>query len=90
MCKVNPRNEFNNAKITNADIAKCPDLMIDNKLHDNLIMPSAKIGLDTIFQPNSNIDFGISADIKPMCSLYTFHKNHVQFLSVCTLNCVFV
>jgi len=63
MCKVNPRNEFNNAKITNADIAKCPDLMIDNKLHDNLIMPSAKIGLDTIFQPNSNIDFGISADM---------------------------
>ena len=59
MCKVNPSKKV----ITIEDKGECPNLIIDNKLHDNLIMPSARIGLDKIFQPESKYNFGISADI---------------------------
>ena len=59
MCKVNPSRKV----ITFNDKRKCPDLIIDNKLHDNLIMPSARIGLDKIFHSESKYNFGISADI---------------------------
>ena len=62
-CEVNPRDKFDNAKITKADRVECPELEIDNKLHDNLIMPSARIGLYTIFKVKSKVKFGISADM---------------------------
>ena len=63
MCKVNTSNKYKKNEITDADRKKCPELKIDNKLHDNLIMPSAIIGLDAVFQLKSIVKFGISADM---------------------------